>query len=178
MTIQDPCSKHEGLLSYKWPGKWNDDDNGRESYSKTKQINIWDLSNPHSSHCNALQPIPTQKILSICDSNWRTINGKPAHVRSMATRREKKKQNRGQVTAGGHPGGSLGLTIKTFNTNHIPHTYMQSMSSARILVSRCSDRSAHEGPNWWSKLWKLGSPRCPSPTKLGNPPPRRCPPPA
>ena len=78
MTIQDPCSKHEVLLSYKWPGKWNDDDNGRESYSKTKQINIWDLSNPHSSHCNALQPIPTQKILSICDSNWRTINGKPA----------------------------------------------------------------------------------------------------
>ena len=56
---------------------------------------------------------------------------------------------------------------------------MQSMSSARILVSRCSDRSAHEGPNWWSKLWKLGSPRCPTPnSKLGNPPPRRCPPPA
>ena len=49
------------------------------------------------------------------------------HVRPMATRREKKKQNRGQLKAGGHPGGSLGLTIKTFNTNHIPQTYAKSM---------------------------------------------------
>ena len=97
MTIQDPCSKHEVLLSYKWPGKWNDDDNGRESYSKTKQINIWDLSNPHSSHCNALQPIPTQKILSICDSNWRTINGKPAPcpVHGNPSWKEKPKQRSG-----------------------------------------------------------------------------------
>ena len=39
-----------------------------------------------------------------------------------------------QVKASGHPGGSLGLTIKTFNTNHIPHTYAKSMWSARILV--------------------------------------------
>ena len=101
MTIQDPCGKHEVLVSYKWPDNWNDDDNRRERYSKTKQINIWDLSNPHSSHCNALQTIPTQKILSICDSNWRTINGKPAPCPAHGNPSWKENQNRGQVKVGG-----------------------------------------------------------------------------